>query len=136
MKKKGFEMKKQIEITLAMITSYSLAEKLHNARKARGLSMSELSEKCGIHRNTIAAIESGENILSASVKTLMAISKALECEFVTDLRPYEEYTQEDTAVLPELSLYDKTCKECNSPFWAARKKDNVCPECQAGKAAE
>jgi transcriptional regulator with XRE-family HTH domain len=67
----------------------SLAEKFHLSRRARGLTIIELAKRSGINRNTIAAIESGEGILSAKIDTLLALALALGYRLDTGLTPYE-----------------------------------------------
>ena len=55
--------------------------RLKIVREYKGLSRSQLSEKSGINYRSIEAYEQGlKDINNASVKTVLALSKALECD--------------------------------------------------------
>lgn len=81
------------KISLAKETSLSTSELLKSIRKIRGLSILDVSEKSGINRNTISAIESGESINRASVTTLSSIAHAIGCDFKIELVPFENITK-------------------------------------------
>lgn len=51
----------------------SLGERIKQARIKKGLSQTELGEKCGVTPSMISFIESGEKIPSVAVLKIMAI---------------------------------------------------------------
>ena len=86
---------KEVENILLAVASESSTASLFKAiRKIRKLSMSDVSEISGVNRNTIGSIENGNTIMTARLKTLCAISRALKCDLRIELVPYEKFTQE------------------------------------------
>jgi DNA-binding XRE family transcriptional regulator len=81
-------------ILLAIASENSTASLFKAIRKIRKLSMSDVSEISGVNRNTIGSIENGNTIMTARLKTLCAISRALKCDLRIELVPYEKFTQE------------------------------------------
>jgi transcriptional regulator with XRE-family HTH domain len=74
----------------------SLNEKFQLMRKRRKITKVLLADLSGINRNTIAGIEEGD-VLSATLGTLMTIAKALQCEVIVDLKPFEDFRDGTTA---------------------------------------
>ncbi len=62
-----------------MTLKNDFGKKVKELREALSLSQEALAEKIGIHRNTLARIEGGENFLS--YETLVAMKEALGVEY-------------------------------------------------------
>ena len=89
------EEAKMSEILLAIAQSNSAADLFKAVRKARGLSILEVSKISGIHRNTIGRIENGNTINSATLSTLASIAHAINCDLRIELVPFEKFTQDE-----------------------------------------
>lgn len=82
------------DILLAQCSSDSVSELLREVRKIRKLTILEVSEKSGINRNTISAIEKGNAINRSSLTTLSKIAHAINCDLRIELIPFERFTKE------------------------------------------
>lgn len=80
-------------VQLAIAAAGSTAELLRNVRKARGLTILQVSEKTGLHRNYISSIERGDKINSASIMAIAKIVHAIGCDLRISFKPFEEITQ-------------------------------------------
>lgn len=63
----------------------SVAAQVAQMRGLRGLSQSELAERCGTTQSAIARLESGRR--PPRVDTLLTIAEALECDVKLELLP-------------------------------------------------
>lgn len=77
-------------------------EKLKELRVDAGLSQTELAEKTGMSRSSIAGIESGRNF---SIGSLISISRALEF-----LDHFEFFFKEKEYKLSPMEIYEKEKK--------------------------
>lgn len=62
-----------------MSKSHLMHKNVAQIRNQRGMSLSGLSERCGIAKSTLSKLESGEG--NPTVDTLWSIAKALDCSF-------------------------------------------------------
>ena len=63
----------------------TIADRVADQRRARGLSQKELAELCGTTQSAIARLEAGGR--PPRIDTLLRIANALDCELVVELRP-------------------------------------------------
>lgn len=63
-----------------------IAERVSEARLAKGLSQRELAERCGTTQSAIARLERGGR--PPRIDTLLRIAEALDCELIVELRPH------------------------------------------------
>ncbi|MVM34385.1 helix-turn-helix domain-containing protein [Spirosoma sp. HMF4905] len=63
----------------------TLAEKIKAARKSKNLTQTELGERLGVTKGTIASYEAGRN--NFTVETLQKISNALGVTISIDINP-------------------------------------------------
>ena len=78
-------------------------EKLSSLRIEAGLSQTELAEKTGMSRSSIAGIEKGRNF---SIASLISISRALEF-----LDEFEFFLKEEEYELTPMEIYEKEKKK-------------------------
>lgn len=79
----------------------SFGKKIKELRESIFLSQEAFAEKIGIHRNTLARIESGENFVS--YETLEAIKETLDVEY-KDLFSFDTTVQKDPLKALKLKL--------------------------------
>ena len=84
-----------------MTLKKDFGKKIKELREALFLSQESFAEKIGIHRNTLARIESGENFVS--YETLGAMKEALGVEY-KDLFTFDTPVQKDTLKAFKLKL--------------------------------
>jgi len=60
-------------------TPKQIGNLVRRARKARGLSQTQLGDKCGLRQETISLIETGNP--AARLETILAVLAALDLEF-------------------------------------------------------
>ena len=77
-------------------------EKLSALRVAAGLSQTELAQKTGMSRSSIAGIEKGRNF---SIASLISISRSLEF-----LDQFEFFLKEEVYELTPMEIYEKEKK--------------------------
>ena len=69
-------MRHKNKFSTASASTFSrLGQRIRHARKARGITLSELEARCGIHRSTLARLESGD--MGVSFTILAAVLEAL-----------------------------------------------------------
>ena len=78
-------------------------EKLSSLRVDAGLSQTELAQKTGMSRSSIAAIEKGRNF---SIASLISISRSLEF-----LEVFEFFLKEEEYELTPMEIYEKEKKK-------------------------
>lgn len=78
-------------------------EKLKRLRIDAGLSQTELSEKTGMSRSSIAEIEKGRNF---SIGSLIAIFRALN-----QLDTFESFLKEEEYTLTPMEIYEREKKK-------------------------
>jgi len=78
-------------------------EKLSALRVDAGLSQTELAQKTGMSRSSIAGIEKGRNF---SIASLISISRSLEF-----LEEFEFFLKEETYELSPMEIYEKEKKK-------------------------
>jgi len=64
-------------------------ETLRARRKDIGLTILGMAEKTELHRNTIGPLESGDGLNDMKLSNINKIAKALECDLIIELRPFE-----------------------------------------------
>ena len=84
-----------------MTLKKDFGKKIKELREALFLSQEAFAEKIGIHRNTLARIESGENFVS--YETLEAMKEALGVEY-KDLFAFDTPVQKDPLKAFKLKL--------------------------------
>lgn len=78
-------------------------EKLRSLRIAAGLSQTELAQKTGLSRSSIAEIEKGRNF---SIASLISISRTLEF-----LDEFEFFLKKEEYELTPMEIYEKEKKK-------------------------
>lgn len=78
-------------------------EKLSALRVAAGFSQTELAQKTGMSRSSIAAIEKGRNF---SIASLISISRSLGL-----LEEFDFFLKEETYELTPMEIYEKEKKK-------------------------
>ena len=79
-------------------------KKLSSLRIDAGLSQTELAQKTGMSRSSIAGIENGRNF---SIASLISISRSLEF-----LDEFEFFLKEEEYELTPMEIYKKEKKKC------------------------
>lgn len=69
----------------AQVSTLNIAIAVRNARIAAGLTQAELAEKCEITQTQLSRIE--KSVFEPRMQTLMALSKALEIQFLIGANP-------------------------------------------------
>jgi DNA-binding Xre family transcriptional regulator len=80
------------EILHASAQTECFAELLRVVQKIRKITYLDLSERTGLHRNTISYIFSGERINSARLNDLAKIAHAMDCDLRIELIPLKNVT--------------------------------------------
>lgn len=78
-------------------------EKISSLRIEAGMSQTELAEKTGMSRSSIAGIEKGRNF---SIASLISISRALEI-----LEVFDFFLKEEEYQLTPMEIYEKEKKK-------------------------
>ncbi len=87
--------KEHDDVLLAIESSSNTADLFRRIRKARCLTIQDVSAISCINRNTIGGIERGDMINGATLTTLAKIAHALMCDLKISLKPFEEFTKKE-----------------------------------------
>ena len=71
----------------------SIGQIIHNRRREKKMSITELSKKSGVSRNSISLLENNEG--NPTIDTLFFVAKGLECELDVRFRGWETFIDDN-----------------------------------------